>query len=180
MSYYSTYITRPHCMHGLQRCSLLLQLQHALCVCLTKPWAVLNWLNQSRCHLRTQVGPKNHVLGGGQIPSGDPPKGRGSFWGHLLGGSSDVACRCQYCWNLLYYNNFCFIFHNMLKIHNTLKILFAAEVLCKICSILLVHWQLGKYSDTGKTVQLKCFQATCIRFPSSTNTQTHDKITACH
>ena len=45
-------------------------------VCLSvswaRPWAVLKWLNRSRCHLGVDtLGPRNHELGGAHILPGE-------------------------------------------------------------------------------------------------------------
>jgi len=42
---------RPHRSNEVPRCGLLLQIYRGLYVCWAKQWAVLKWLNQSRCHL---------------------------------------------------------------------------------------------------------------------------------
>ena len=69
-------VIRSHCMHRVQRCSLLLPIFRGLCVCLsvldtTMSCAKrLNWLT-CQCGLRTLLGPRNHVLGGAQIHFGE-------------------------------------------------------------------------------------------------------------
>ena len=84
-------IIRPHGMHRLQSCGLLLPMINGLCDCLLDiTMNCANRLNQSRCRLGlwTLVGLRNHVIGWGQ----DFPR-RGNFIG------DDAPCYAAFCSN---------------------------------------------------------------------------------
>ena len=46
-----TCLVKPHCVHRVQRCGLLLQVFCDLCVFWIQPWATLKRLNRPRCRL---------------------------------------------------------------------------------------------------------------------------------
>ena len=66
-----TYFFMLHHMHGMHRCSVLLQMSLIMwSVCWAHGWAVQKWVNQSRCHLGgglIYVGPRNYVVDGVKI-----------------------------------------------------------------------------------------------------------------
>ena len=94
-------IIRPHRLHAVHRCGLLLQMSHvawSVCLCLAHGWAMQKRLNRSKCGWGVcgfELPCVNHVLN-----SGSDPHRKWHFWagtsaGHCYVLTHDCILHCS-------------------------------------------------------------------------------------